>query len=64
MTQLTKFLPGKHETLSLIPRTHRKKLDVVLSAYNPCAEEVKQNILGYRVASTRLVRSQSNARAL
>lgn len=51
----------------MIPRTHVKKLDVLLSACNSGAEEVKQilleleAILGHRVGSTRPVRSHSTA---
>lgn len=33
MTQLAKLLPRKHENPSLLPRTHIKKLDVVVSAH-------------------------------
>lgn len=59
---------SEHGNRSLIPRTHVKKLDVLLSACNPGnAEEVKQisleleAILGHRVGSSRPVRSHSTA---
>lgn len=58
---MAKLLPCKHENLSLVPRTHIKKLDVAVSAH--CrALRGKQKplefeaVLGYRVGNTRPVK--------
>lgn len=37
----TQCLPCKHEYLGLIPRTLKKRLDIVVCPYNPSAGEVK-----------------------